>query len=213
MPVGDATDGGDSLEDSYERLVNKYSQVTYLDDVKSILEWDEQTVLPEGGRPARSKQLGAISAILQERRSDSEFEVLLSSLETGGLTPDREANVREIRREYDRLAARPANFSERLSEATSEAKAAWEQARANDEFDRFEPHLERIVDLKREEAAALGTGENPYATLVSEYAPYTELETIDRIFDRLCERLVSLLADVRNAEIALHSQAFDGAFD
>lgn len=168
MLEGDPTEGGESIEDSYERLVEKYSQVTYLEDVKSLLEWDERTVLPEGGRPARSKQLGSISTVLQERRSDSEFEDLLDTLETEELPLEREANVREIRREYDRQDARPADLTEQLSEATSEAKAVWEEARANDDFERFEPHLERITDLKREEAAALDTGENPYAGLVSE---------------------------------------------
>lgn len=104
----------ESADNDYDRLLEKWKRLAYLEDVERVLSWDEYTVVPEGGAPARSKQQGALSTVIQQQRTD-------------------------------------------------------------DDFGHFEKHLDRIVELKREEATAINPDADPYGVLFAEYAPYTDL--------------------------------------
>lgn len=208
-----ADDGTDSRGDGYDRLLEKWKQVTYLEDIEQVITWDEFAVVPEGGAPARSKQQGALSAILQRERTDSEFGELLDAIDTETLTESEQACVREIGREYERQAAVPPDLSRELSETTSNAKEAWQQARRADDFSQFEEHLERVIELKREEAAAIDPDADPYAVLFTGYAPYIDLETVERIFARLADELVPLVEQIRTSDTEVTTDAFDGSVD
>lgn len=213
MPDQPANQPPESADDNYDRLLEKWKHLAYLEDVERVLSWDEYTVLPEGGASARSKQQGALSMVLQQQRTDPEFGELLEAVDVEALTDEQQANVREIRREYDREAAVPPDLSQRLSETTTEATEAWQQARANDDFGHFEEHLDRVVELKREEAAAIAPDADPYGVLFAEYAPYIDLETVERIFDRLQQELVPLVEEIRQSDTELTTDAFEGTFD
>ena len=47
----------------------------------------------------------------------------------------------------------------------------WVEARKANDFGRFRPLLERTIELKRQEAAAIGYEEEPYDALLDEYEP------------------------------------------
>ncbi len=64
-------------------------------------------------------------------------------------------NIRELRRGYDRRVRLPRALVEELARTTSLAQPEWVAARAASDFSRFRPWLEKIVQLKREEAACL----------------------------------------------------------
>lgn len=208
-----ADEASTSADDEYDRLLEKWKQLTYLEDIERVLSWDEYTILPEGGAPARSKQQGALATVLQQQRTDPEFNDLLEAVDVEALSDPQRANVREIRREYKREASVPPDLSQRLSETTTVATEAWQQARADDDYDHFEEHLDRIIELKREEAAAIDPDADPYSVLLAEFAPYTDLETVERIFDRLEEELVPLLQEIRESDAAVTTDAFDGTFE
>ncbi len=64
-------------------------------------------------------------------------------------------NIRELRRSYDRQVRLPRALVEELARTTSLAQAEWVAARSASDFGRFRPWLERIIQLKRDEAACL----------------------------------------------------------
>ena len=53
----------EAVPEAYDALVDQYRQKTYVEDANSVLHWDQEVMMPEGGTPARSKQRGALSAI------------------------------------------------------------------------------------------------------------------------------------------------------
>lgn len=210
MPDRNHAETAASSGDPYATLLEKRKQLAYLADVEDLLNWDEYTVMPDEGGPARTNQQGALSTLQQQHRSDTEIGELLAAIEPAELTDDERAVVREIRREYERDVAVPMELSRELSETTSEAVRAWQQAKAENDFDRFESHLEDVVELKREEAAAIDADADPYEVLFTDYAPYLELETVDQIFDRLKGELIPLLESIRESNVELSTDAFEG---
>ena len=64
-------------------------------------------------------------------------------------------NVRELRRNYERKTKLPRDLVEALARTTSLAQQEWIAARSEARFERFRPWLEKIIQLKRQEAACL----------------------------------------------------------
>jgi len=199
--------------DAYEELVSEIERVNAVDSASEILSWDQQVMMPEGGTPARSKQLSTLSSISHELLVDGPVGDLLDDLDDADLTDEQRAVVREVRRQYVRAERVPRELVEQISEATSEALGAWESARENDDFAEFAPHLEGLVELKRQYAEHIDPGADPYAVLFADYEPCLPLSQAESILDELRETLVSLIDDIRASNAELATDAFDGTYD
>jgi carboxypeptidase Taq len=91
----------------------------------------------------------------------------------------------------------PETLAVEIARAASEGQSVWEKARPKDDWVSFKPYLERLVDLKRAEAEALGYAYEPYDALLD---GYEEGETATRLapvmtdlassLKRLLERIV-----------------------
>ncbi|MFB6170370.1 MAG: carboxypeptidase M32 [Haloarculaceae archaeon] len=198
---------------TYEDLVERYERISYVRDAGGLLGWDQQVTMPEGGTPARSKQQSAVSAVSHDLLTDDETGALLESIEEARLDGDQRAVVREIRREYRRAVRVPGDLVEEISERTSNALPVWEQAREESDFEQFAPELEEILALKREYADHVDPEADPYAVLFADYEPYIDVETAERVLDRLREELVPLVEAIAESDVELATDAFEGTFD
>jgi len=122
---------------------------------------------------------------------------LLAQIEDSPLVKDTDGapavNVREIRRRYDRAVKLPPELVEEIARVTTRAQQVWQEARAADDFAAFQPWLEKIVRLKRQEADAVGYAASPYDALLDEYEPGARAEEITRVFAALRRDLVPLV--------------------
>ncbi|WP_254832307.1 carboxypeptidase M32 [Haloglomus salinum] len=199
--------------DAYHDLLDRYRQVTYLNDSGMLLSWDQQVMMPEGGTPARSKQQSALSSVGHEKLTADAVGDLLDEVEGADLTADQAAVVREIRREYEREAAVPQELVERISEETSNALPVWEQAREASDWEQFAPTVETLLELKREYAEHIDPDADPYAVLFADYEPYLDLEVADRVLTRLREELVPIIDAIAESDVTLAEDAFDDEYD
>jgi carboxypeptidase Taq len=199
------------MADAYDQLLAEYGRTANLDEAGSVLRWDQQVTMPPGGTPARSKQVATLSALSHELLVDGEIGDLLDRAEGEELGDEEAAVVREVRREYERADSVPTALVEEISETASNALDVWEKAKAEDDFDAFAPTLERLVELRREHAAAIDPDRDPYAVLFEEFEPYLGVETAERVLGRLREELVPLIEAVTESE-ASQPRPFDGAY-
>ena len=199
--------------DAYHDLLDRYRQATYLNDAGMLLSWDQQTMMPEGGTPARSKQQSALSSVQHETLTADAVGDRLDELVDADLTAEQSAVVREIRREYEREAAVPGDLVERISEETSNALPVWEEAREASDWARFAPTVETLLDLKREYAEHIDPDADPYAVLFADYEPCLDLEVADRVLTRLREELVPIIDAIADSGVTLAEDAFDGEYD
>jgi carboxypeptidase Taq len=88
---------------------------------------------------------------------------------------------------------------EETARLCSLAQQEWVAAREQAEFARFEPWLEQIVLLKREEAACVGVGDEAYDALLDAYEPGMRSRELERLFAALRRELVPLAAAIRGA--------------
>jgi carboxypeptidase Taq len=185
--------------------------VSYVEDASGYLSWDQQVMMPEGGTPARSKQLSALSAVQHDLLTDDELADALVEAESAELTDEQAAVTREIRREYDRAARVPTDLVERISEETSNALPVWKEAKADADWSAFAPTVETLLDLKRQYAEHIDPDEDVYAVLFADYEPYLDLDTAERVLEELREALVPLIDAVRESDADL-ADPFSGTY-
>ncbi len=188
----------------YRELTERLLGAELLGSCASVLSWDEQTHLPPGGAEHRSNQLGLLAGLTHDRRIDPRIGELLGELEAakdlGDPDGDMAANVREARRVYDRVTKLPKALVEALSKTTSLAQQAWVEAKRDAKFSVFAPWLEKIIGLKREEAAAIGSKSGvPYDALLDDYEPGMTSAQVAAVFAPLRAELVKLVAAIQQS--------------
>ncbi|MES3628761.1 MAG: carboxypeptidase M32 [Longimonas sp.] len=171
-----------------------------IEDLKSaaaVLSWDQETYMPEGGAEARARQIATLKTMAHERFVTDEVGALLDRAETAVEAGDASAVeadlVRVTQRAYDRARKLPASLVSAFSQAASRGQTAWKQARANDDFDHFAPHLKELVDLTVQKAEALGYDTERYDVLLDEYEPGMPTSTVVDTFADLREELVPIV--------------------
>ncbi|ELZ90498.1 carboxypeptidase M32 [Haloferax volcanii] len=199
-------------ESAYDRLLTKYKRIANVENAGGILSWDQQVVMPDEGTPARSQQMSALSALSHELLTDDEFGDLLDAAEADDPTDEQADVLRELRRDYERAARVPNDLVEKISAASSEAIPAWKQAKAEDDFEKFAPHLEKHVELKRQYAEHIDPDRDPYEVLFEDYEPCLPLEQAEEILAEVREVLVPMIADIRESDADLAVDAFEGEF-
>ncbi|CUH48607.1 carboxypeptidase M32 [Ruegeria atlantica] len=193
---------------AYDDLMAFQRETSALGEIAGRLGWDQETVMPRGAAPQRAEEMAAIEAVLHARRSDPRVPEWLEQADPQDQVG--QAQLREIRRSYERTVKVPADLATAIARVTSAAQGTWAQARADEDVAAFLPVLDEVVALKREEGAALAQGGNIYDAMVEDYEPYTTGSQIAEIFDQMRPRLVALRAAVLDKPAP---QALTGSFD
>lgn len=186
-------------ESPYRRLETRFERLLLLHDAAAVLHWDWATMMPRGGAEARSDQLAALKAVQHGILTDPETGDLLQAADAeGGLDPWPAANLREMRRMWVHATALSEDLVHALSKACSACETAWRTARADSDFASVLGHLETLLALVREVAAAKsGTlGVSPYDALLDEYEPDGRSDEIDAVFRELEDFLPQFLGEV-----------------
>ena len=202
---------------AYDELLRRNRELGVLESCSSLLGWDEQTYMPEGGSAHRGEQMGLLAGLQHERTTDPRIGDLLAIVEGSDLVADPDSssavNIRELRRSYDRRTKLPRDLVEALARTTSLAQQEWIAARRDASFPRFLPWLEKIVQLKREEGTCLcsvtdrrgGTPDSQnrehsvYDALLDEYEPGSCSAELAVLFQALREELVPLAQAIAGA--------------
>lgn len=184
---------------SLDALLAHLRQTAALEQVAGLLSWDQETTMPPKGAAQRAEQAGAMAAAIHARQADPRTPEWIAAIDESALSPFDAANLREAARAH-RLATRiPARLAEDSAKAASEGHRIWVAARAAKDFAGFAPALTRILDLKREEAACLATGDGPdalYDALLDQYEPGAKTAEIGPMLEALRPRLSALRAAI-----------------
>lgn len=191
---------------AYKALEARKYRASALQNAMGILQWDQQTMMPDGAAPARAALMAELSVMLHEMETGSELSDLIAQAESASaeLDPWQRANLREIRHQFIHATAMPAQLVEQLVLAQSASEMTWRQARANNDFNSLAPKLETLFELKREEAAikAAAMGVTPYQALLDQFDPGRREVQVDAIFADLESFLPPFLQQVMERQAA-----------
>ena len=141
---------------AYDRLAACFARIATLGEASSLLNWDAATMMPPGGGASRGDQLAVLAGMSHSLLVAPAVGDDLAEAEQAGETdPWRAANLRLMRHAYTRATAMPAELVEAQARANSACEKVWRVARRESDFAMVRSHLEEVVKLTREAAAAL----------------------------------------------------------
>ena len=190
------------IQKTYDEIIAWYRELSMIGHIVGTLQWDQSVNLPPKGVRLRSEQLSFLQGLIHRRFIEPAMvdKVRALSDRAAELDDDGATNMREIQRDLDHATKVPTDLVEALSKHKSLSSAAWEEARSDDDFAQFAPFLARMVDLRKEEAAALGFAERPYDAMLDIFEPYNDEETTQALLDDLRDRLVPFYHRILGSE-------------
>lgn len=192
------------MQQKINKLKNLVAEIADLKAVIALLEWDQQTYMPNGGAEARAMQLGTLGKLQHDMSTSAELGKLLDELQktAESLDPDSD-DARLIKfavRDYERETCVTPEFVVEMAEVTSMAHHAWADARSKSDFSIFQPHLEKIVELTHRYIDFFPPADHPYDVLLDIYEPGMKTSDVIKIFDQLRSRQVGLIKAIGQKE-------------
>jgi carboxypeptidase Taq len=184
---------------SYEKYVNHLQQMADLEAAIAVLSWDKEVYMPEKGAPARTRQVATLSGMAHELFVDPVLEETLHSLKENpeALSPARQKNIERTLQDLSRVKKLNTAFVIERSKAVSETYHAWLQAREANSFASYKDKLERLVDIKRQEAELVGYEQHPYDALLDEFEHGSTTQKLDGLFEDVKNHLVDFVREIR----------------
>ncbi|MCJ7558274.1 MAG: carboxypeptidase M32, partial [Gammaproteobacteria bacterium] len=175
-------------------ILNEVADLTYAAD---LLGWDQQTYMPPGGAGNRGYQLATLAKLRHIKFTAPEVGQMLEDLQpwAAGLAPDSDEArlVKVTKRQYEKLTKVPSEFMAEFTKTTSDAHLVWQQARQEDDFGKFLPLLEKIIDLRRQYADFFAPYDHVYDPLLDDFEPGLKTAEVQAIFNALRPQQVELL--------------------
>lgn len=190
---------GRDVSTSYDELRVYLARTALLEQVQELLIWDLETCMPAGAQEQRGKQNGALEEIIHSRWIANELGDLLDAVDPAGLDARQSATIRVARTRRERTVRVPVEIAAEIARVTPESANTWAKAKEDSDFESFRPMLERMVQLKRQEAEAVAGDGCHYDALLSEFEPGTSSEEISETFRRLRDGIADLLGRVRDS--------------
>ena len=194
----------------YDQLCAFVRQTALIESIEELLGWDERTMLPYAAGEYRAEQITYLSGLVHRRRTAPQIGAWLDELAGGPLATDPHSpagtTLRQVRRDYEKRCKLPQTLVEELTRACVLGQQAWTEARKNDDFVSFLPHLERIFQLKRQQADAAGYADEPYDALLDDYEPQARTAEVAAVLAGLRQELTLLVAALTSSQRRPHRE-------
>ncbi len=195
------------------QLAALWGDIDDLEAAIELLQWDQETHMPTAGEEGRAKLLSTLTGLRHGRLCAPELgEAIDRCAELAREGSVAAAQAREARRVVERAQRVPADLSRALAEATARAFGAWERAYQASDFSLLDEHLTELVRLKREQAAALAAGGDPYEALLTEFEPNATRAELERLLGAVRPVLTELVAAVAESGERIDLAPLKGSF-
>jgi carboxypeptidase Taq len=181
-------------ETPWHALIARFREHKDLLDVATLLEWDDSVCRPDTAAAPRARWRGLLERLAHERLVDPAIGALVdAALDDSALDADSRISVLLLSRDRERALAVPPSLAAALAAAQSVAYRAWVDARQANDFAPFAKPLERLLELKREHADAVGWRDERYDALLDEHEPGLTAKQAESLLTGLASSLQNVL--------------------
>jgi carboxypeptidase Taq len=206
------------MQEQLSQLKERLARVVDLNGAAAVLGWDQETYMPPGGAQARADQVSTLQGLAHQYFVGEEVGALLDDLAAAldelEADSDEAGLIRVALREYRKQVKVPGDLVVEIARASTLGVEAWRTARAQNDFSIFEPHLGKMVELRRRYAEALGSRSgNLYDALLDDFDAGLDYATIDGVFSALKPPLVELVQAIVANRDAVDDSVLRQEFD
>ncbi len=202
---------------NYEKLTERVNELDDLNKAAALLSWDREVNMPRAGAPARIAQMTTMSSLIHRMSTADEMGELIENaaaeLDGAPYESNEAALIRLLQRNYADARKLPADYVARSSAVGGQAREAWVRARAENDFARFQPWLEQVVELCQEMADYYGYEDERYDALLDKYETNMKTADVRAIFDALKAELIPLREAIDSSRVILDDSIVHRAYD
>jgi len=185
------------MEEKLNKLKTIMAEIADLGAASALMTWDQQVNMPPGGAEARGNQLATVQKLIHQKSITPEVGQLIEELSIAAKDIDPDSDdarlVKVAKRNYEKAVKVPPEFTAEFAKVTTFAFGAWIEARAADDFSKFQPHLEKIIELAHRFVAYFAPYDHVYDPLLDQFEPGMKTAEVKAIFGALRPKQVELI--------------------
>jgi len=201
-----------------QTLKMRLAEVVDLQRSAALLSWEQQTYMPPGGAKARAEQLATLQGLAHRLFITDEIgglvkELSNSSEQQWGYDTNEASLIRFVARQHERERKVPSELVAELASTTALAQEAWALARQNDDYPTFQPHLQRVINLTRQQAECFAPYSHLYDPLLDKYEPGMKTSEVQKMFTGMKDELIDLVNKINSRTGVVKNEFLYGDFD
>jgi carboxypeptidase Taq len=160
----------------------------------SLMGWDFETYMPRKGTEERGIADSQLHLLHKGLLLNKDFVGLVKlAKKLGNLTDLEKGIVRVLDKEITRQIKIPKALTEAESVERIRGNMAWRVAREKSDFKMYAPHLEKMIDIKKQIAEKIGYQKHPYDAHLDIFEEGLTVNELDKIFGALSPRIQKVL--------------------
>jgi len=203
-----------NYEKTFDEFKNYLKKIDYLSSAEAVLYWDMRTVIPKQGVPYRGEVLSYISEQKYKMITSDIMKNYIEYFEgIDDLDNVTKACFENCKKEYYKQKKIPKDRYTAYVLAASESEAVWEEAKEEKNYEKFKPHLQKMVNFQKEFVEYLGYTDDKYNALLDNYEPGVTVERLDVIFSQLRDAIIDILNKIKESKTKINTDFLNGNFD
>lgn len=186
-------------DSAYSRLEKYFEKYSVLNNIKSMLEWDAKVNLPKASWTARERQVKCVEGDISDFLRKKSLSDLLENIDESSLGVWQKKNLKLIHKIKEENAIYPKRFLENIAAESMRCEILWRKAKEKSNFSIVKNSFKALLSLAKEKAKRRGEwlGKSPYEALMDIYSPQLKIETTEKLFKELKEKLPAIIAQAR----------------
>lgn len=192
------------MEEKFKELKEIWHEISDLAHAATVLAWDQETYMPVGGAPARASSQVRLSQLIFQKATSEDVGELIQKLlpwaEEKGEDSDEHRMMKIAWRNYERAIKMPPDMVAEQARMQSEGNMIWREARAENDFAKFQPVLEKWIDFNQRFADLYKPYDHPYDVLLNVYEEGMKTADVKEIFNTIRPKQVELIEKIAASE-------------
>ena len=176
------------------QILEAYKPIWSIAHASSLMGWDFQTYMPQGGTEERGVADSQLQLLHKELLLSKDFVALVESgKKVEQLSDEEKGIIRILDRNITRQLKIPRDLTEAESLERTRGNMVWRQAREKSDFKMYEPHLVNMIAIKKQIADKVGYEKHPYDALLDEFEEGLTVNDLDKVFVALTPKIQKIL--------------------
>ncbi len=184
------------------------SKVFHLRQTASLLQWDQETLMPAKATSQRADVLSTVHELIHQFETSTQMKQFIDEFEARSEPCyENQRLLYLLKRSYFRENCIPTSLVKDFAQTVSLANESWIHARTNNAYHDFAPLLEKVIHLQKKRAGlikdALHLDGTLYDVLLDENEPKMNESKLDTLFSELRSAIVPMIPAIMKKQDTL----------
>ena len=166
----------------------------------STAYFDKDTIAPKKANQERNKAFAYMEGEMFSFMTDPKYLEAVKTLSKMDLGEAMNRDVKLAKKSLEDIVVFTKEESMAFSLACMEANDAWQIAKHNDDYAKFEPHLLKLIEMAKQRAIKRNPKKDPYDLYLDDYEEGMNKVKYDEFFGLIKDKLLPLIRQVEEKQ-------------